>query len=265
MKKLINKEDYPELKDYSDKQIYENFIGSGGLYLATKMIRKLNIKKDSLILDLGCGMGSSSIFIAERFDVQILSIDLWNSPNFLLEKSRKLNCSHKIIPMQLDITKNITFPDNYFDIIFCMNSLFLFGENLEFLKNLSNILKPSGIICIGSEGFNKEPNFNKIPDVYNFKWHWNVWDVCYSKSHSPDWWASHLLTSGGFDIKYCEELTDGKNIVEDFVFNYYEYIDKEIIDNGFVIPQKKFIEQVEYGKMTELYQTLYLLIAEKKW
>ena len=62
---------YPELKDYSPENLYENFIGCGGLYLAVNMIRRMNIKKGDIILDLGCGLGSSSLFLAKIFDVRL--------------------------------------------------------------------------------------------------------------------------------------------------------------------------------------------------
>jgi SAM-dependent methyltransferase len=261
---LLNKANYSELKNYSNRQIYENFIGCGGLYLATKMIRLMSLKKDAIVLDLGCGMGASSIYLAKNFNIKVISVDLWNSPNFLLEKSYKLGYSQKIFPLQFDITKNIPFASNYFDAIFCMNSLFMFGEEKDFLKRLFRTLKANGIIYIGSEGFNKHPDYDNIPDVYNFEWSWDVWNMCYSKYRSVDWWRSRILSTGVLDISYCEELSDGRNLFEDFALNYYEYIDKSIIDNCSVIPQEKIIEQIKYGKETGLYPTLYLLLATKK-
>jgi hypothetical protein len=49
--KNISLESYPELKDYKSAEIYNRFIGCGGLYLATKMVYYDYI--DKKILSMG--------------------------------------------------------------------------------------------------------------------------------------------------------------------------------------------------------------------
>lgn len=264
--KNIDMNDYPELKGYSSCHIYEDFIGCGGLYLLTKMIRKMNLKKGDIILDLGCGMGSSSIYLAKHFDITIIAVDYWNSPDILNEKAKLELCSNRIIPLQIDITQEIPFPKEYFDAILCMNSLFMLGERIEVLKNIISTLKIGGSICIGSECFNKEPDFTNItqvPTVYNFDWHWNVWENCYSKYHSPMWWCKLFESTKMLDIVYCEELDDGKLLFEDFVLNYDIYVSDRIRDIGAVIPKEKIAQQIIYGYESGLYPSLYILKAFK--
>ncbi|WP_010243814.1 class I SAM-dependent methyltransferase [Acetivibrio cellulolyticus] len=255
---------YHELQGYSKGQIYEGFIGCGGLYLVSKMLRLMNIKKGGIILDLGCGFGSAALFLAKKFDVTIIAVDLWNSPQMLVERANEEGFIQKIIPMQLDITKNIPFAENYFDAIFCMNSLFMFGGESDFLKRLFGTLKAGGTLCIGSECFNKEPDYEVIPEVYNFDWDWSVWDGCCSKYHSPEWWHSMIDSTGVIDIQYCEELDDGRILFEDFVMNYQDYVSKNIIDMGAVIPQERLAQQVQYGIEYGLCPTLYILKGVKK-
>ena len=125
---------YPELTAYTDTECYEYFIGCGGLYLAVEMARKMNLKKGDIVLDLGCGFGSASIFLTNTYGVTVISVDLWNSPELLNQRISKRQLKNSIIPLNIDITQNIPFAENYFDAIFCMNSLFLFGENVDFLK-----------------------------------------------------------------------------------------------------------------------------------
>lgn len=169
----------------------------------------------------------------------------------------------------MDITRHLPFSDNYFDAIFCMNSLFLYGENIEFLKRLLNTLKAGGTFCIGSECFNQEPNFKSKEDIpleFNFNWSWDVWDSCYSKYHSPKWWHNLLNETNLLNITHCEELDDGIVLWEDLALNYYNYIDKEILSMGSIISQEKLIQQINYGKSNSLYPTIYILAGtRKKW
>lgn len=259
--------EYPELEGYTKNQIYHNFIGCGGLYLATKMTRQMHLKKGDLVLDLGCGMGTSSIYLAKRYDVTVISVDFWNSPDLLAGRAMAEGFSNKIIPIQTDITQTIPFARNYFDAIFCMNSLFMFGDNTAFIKKLLATLKPGGTFCIGSECFNQEPSISSkldIPIVYNFDWQWDVWGICYSKYHSPQWWHSLIDSAGLLDIKHCSELEDGRILFEDFVLNYDNYLSENIRAMGAVIPQEKFVEQIRYGDESGLYSTLYILAGIRK-
>src|SRR5512143_4366103 len=73
---------YPELAEYTRDEIYEDFFGGGGLYLATHMTRTLRLKPGDIVLDLGCGKGPASIFLAKHFDVKVVAVDLWTSATF---------------------------------------------------------------------------------------------------------------------------------------------------------------------------------------
>lgn len=258
---------YPELRDYSDKEIYDYFVGCGGLYLAVNMIRKMNLKKGDIVLDLGCGFGSTSIFLAKTFDITVVSVDLWFPAVKLLERAVKEGHSDRIIPLNIDITKNIPFADDYFDAIFCMNSLFMFGSDIVFLRRLLKTLKPGGTFCVGSECFNQEPEYKSIaevPSVYNFEWEWNVWEGCCSKYHSPEWWKNLINSTNLIDITFCEELEDGVVLWEDSALNYYNYYNTEILSMGAMIPQDKLVDIIIYGKKNVPYTTLYVLSGVRK-
>lgn len=255
---------YPELKGYSKKQIYDGFIGCGGLYLTSRMVRLMNLKKDGVILNLGCGLGSGAVFLAKKFDATIISVDFWSSSQLLSEKAYEEEVQNKIIPLKFDITKIMPFAENYFDAIFCMNSMFMFGGDSDFLKRLLGTLKKGGTLCVGSECFNREPDNNATHETYNFNWDWNIWDGHCSNYHSPDWWHSLIDSTEMVDIEYCQELDEGRILFEDYVLNYQEYVDRNAIDTETVVPQDKLVEQIRYGVEFGLHPTLYILKGIKK-
>ncbi len=51
---------YPELQEYSRNDLYRDFFGGVGLYLAIKMLRTLRLQPGQMVLDLGCGKGETS-------------------------------------------------------------------------------------------------------------------------------------------------------------------------------------------------------------
>ncbi|MDD4690059.1 MAG: class I SAM-dependent methyltransferase [Eubacteriales bacterium] len=265
--KNVNIHKYPEIAEYHRYQIYEQFIGCGGLFLATKMVREMNPKKGDIVLDLGCGLGTSSIFLAKHFDVTVVAVDFWNSPQQLVKRITQEGYLNRIVPMQLDITREVPFDENCFDAIFCMNSLFMFGGEVPFLQKLLKTLKPGGVFCVGSECFNKEPNYSdksEVPKVYNFDYNWDVWDECFSKYHSPAWWQVLLTQTNQLDIKYCKENDDGLTMWEDIALNYYDYFSNGAIEMGAIIPLENIIDIIEYAKKHSIHVTTFVLSAIRK-
>ena len=69
------------------------------------MARRLNPVQGERVLDIGCGNGISSIFLAKQFDVDVVAVDLWVSSTSIFERIRASQVADKVIPLNLDITK----------------------------------------------------------------------------------------------------------------------------------------------------------------
>ena len=69
---------YPELASYSRDEVYGHGdqLSPGGLFLASRMARKLDLRPGDVVLDVGCGFGASSIFLADRYDVDVVALDI---------------------------------------------------------------------------------------------------------------------------------------------------------------------------------------------
>jgi cyclopropane fatty-acyl-phospholipid synthase-like methyltransferase len=221
----------------------------------------MNLKKGDFILDLGCGRGESSIFLAKHFDVKVFAVDLWTSSTVLSQKITKRGFRHKIIPLNLDARKPFPFAQEYFDAIFCMNSLSFFGGNIDTLNRFSSHLKKGGVFCVGGECLSNEFTNNQLenpPDVYNFVD--GIWEGDFLKLHSPSWWKKLFLQTNELVVKQCHELTDGRIMYEDEILNKTPegYL-------GLSPQQARDIEirQIMYGRTNKPYMTIYILSAVK--
>ena len=255
--------DYPELTAYTPDEIYEDYLGPGGLYLAAKMTRGMNLKPGDIVLDLGCGKGASSIFLVNLFDVQVIAVDLWNPVDYLNEKFSARGYRDRIVPLNMDITGPLPFAEGYFDAIFCMNSLSFYGGNVAFLNHLLKHLKPGGAFGVGSEILNEEFSpeaFANPPAVYDFVLPGtdiHVWEGDFSKQHSPPWWEQLFTESGLLEVLDCRELDDAIVLLEDQVkYNIAHNIDP--------FDAKISVEQLEFGRQNRPYRTLFTITARKK-
>lgn len=209
----VDRRDYPELGAYSRDEIYGHgdHMAPGGLYLAARMCRGLDIGAGDRVLDLACGRGDSSVFLARRYGVRITAVDLWVSPSELAEKFDRRGLGDVVFPLQLDARSPLPFADDYFDAIFCMQGFYEFGTSQRGLRRIVRLLHPGGRLVIGTTCFNEELA-NDLPAVFR---NTDGWKADYAKYHSPRWWAEHFRASGLVDVIECIELEDGAELWED--------------------------------------------------
>ena len=62
----------------------------------------LHYTSDNLVLDLGCGMGVTSLFIANETGATVYANDLWISEEENRKRFANWNMKDKLIPMQED-------------------------------------------------------------------------------------------------------------------------------------------------------------------
>ncbi len=255
---------YPELDGYTRDQCYEDFFGGGGLYLAVEMLRTLRLKPNDIVLDLGCGKGATSVFLAKQYGVQVIALDLWTSAKFLNEKFETLGYADRIYGMQKDAAEPLPFPENYFDAIFCMNSFNFYGGSVEYLEHILKHLKPGGQLCIGSEVLSHEFTEQQLadpPEVYAFRLpppneQVNVFEDDFKKQHTPAWWKNLFETSGLLAVESCHELDDAAVLYEDLVlYNVEHRLDPEDVDIS--------IRQIEWGREHRPRKSLFTLTARK--
>jgi SAM-dependent methyltransferase len=255
---------YPELDGYSDDECYRDFFGGGGLYLAVEMLRTLRLQPGDLVLDLGCGRGATSIFLAKHHRVHVAALDLWTPAEFLNEKIKAQGYQDRISAIQMDATRPLPFPQNHFDAILCMNSFNFYGGSQNYLQHLLQHLKPGGQLCIGSEVLTSEFTREQIetpPPVYAFKLpapneNVNVFEDDFSKQHTPGWWKDLFETSGLLSVECCRELDDADVIYQALVRYEHEHqidpFDVQIC-----------LDQMEWGQTHQPRKTLFILTARK--
>lgn len=254
---------YPELRGYTRDEIYEDCMGGGALYLAARMVRTMRLNPGGLVLDLGCGRGTTSIFLARHLGAQVIAVELWIDATFLDRKFSARGYRDRIVPLQLDVTEPLPFADEYFDAIFCMNSLSFYGGSVAFLQHLLRHLKRGGQFVVGMETFNAEFSAKERrhpPAVFNYNLpppneQINVWEDDFSKMHSPPWWEDLFSQSGLLRVETCHELEDAEVLYEDLVKYHIEHhLDPADVQAS--------IEQIEYGRSHRPAKTLFVLASE---
>lgn len=258
--KRIDKSQYPELEAYSWDEIYGHGdrMAPGGLYLATEMTREATLPQGGTVLDLGCGRGDTSIFLAKHFDLSVVSVDHWISATDRHAKFADQGYQDSIVPLRLDVSKGLPFAENYFDAIFCMQAFHSFGGSRAFLRHLLPHLKSGGQLLVGGTCFNEEVAHDSLPAIYHET---DDWDAEYRKYHSPAWWQDLFLDSGLLNVIQCRELDEGASFWEDEVLYSGE---RAGWSDAYLQQGEWLINQLIYGQEHRPYLTHYIATLEKK-
>jgi len=91
------------------------------------------------ILDLGCGRGLSSIFLAQKYETDVFAVDLWISPTDNYVRFQQMGVAQLTVPLQFDATR-LPFAENFFDAVVSIDSYHYFGNNDAYFQK---VLKPT--------------------------------------------------------------------------------------------------------------------------
>ena len=234
---ILYNEQFPLSNKYDPMWIINNAMGPNPLWLTELLTPHFDLKPGMRVLDLGCGKGITSVFLAREFGVQVYAVDLWENADEKWKNAKEQGIEHLIIPIQADARK-LPFAKGFFDAVICVDAYIYFGQDESYLENILYFLRPGGKIGMIVPGFMNEVT-NGIPDYLaeflgdelwtwkSLSWWKNLWEknnlVYIDIADKPKdgfelWfrWEETVLASGKYDNDpqkfelYTEELEDFK-------------------------------------------------------
>ncbi|KKG14509.1 methyltransferase [Methanosarcina sp. 2.H.T.1A.6] len=123
--------------------------------IAANIIKESGIKQGTC-LDLGCGIASLGIAVAEITDMQVYGVDFSTEMcRFSKDKAHRHCLSGKVVPVQADVHL-LPFRDNCADLIVSRGSVFFWKDLSVAFTEISRILSPGGQAWIGGGFGTKE-------------------------------------------------------------------------------------------------------------
>ena len=170
--------------------LLENMMGPNCVRIAEELTQKIQLSSEMRILDLGCGTGLTSIFLAKEFGAQIFATDLWINPTDNYERFKTFGFENQIIPIHAEA-------HDYFDAVISVDAYHYFGIAPDYLDtHIVPLLKKNGIIAVSVPGLQKDFS-NGVPDVLKPFWQEDM------NFYSRNWWEALWVQSPNIIIKEC--------------------------------------------------------------
>jgi len=148
------------------------------------------IKKDEKVLDAGCGVGGSSLWLGKNIGCKVTGISLSQKQvNKANELSKSTGLNAAVIFEKRDFT-NTGFADNSFDVVWAIESVCHANNKSDFLREAFRILKKGGRLILAD--FFKKENLTGDDASVIHKW-------------ATGWAVPDFSTIEDFQIKLVDE------------------------------------------------------------
>ena len=96
--------------------LLSTMMGPNCVRFAEELTANIPLSPNMRVLDLGCGMGLSSIYLARTFGVRVFAADLWINPSDNFARFRDFGLEDAVIPLRAE-GHALPFAEGYFDAV----------------------------------------------------------------------------------------------------------------------------------------------------
>lgn len=197
---------YPRAAKYDQDWVAENWMGPHPLWLAEELCGNLDLRPGMKVLDMGCGKGLTSVFLAKEYGVTVFANDLWISATENLRRFEKAGVADRVFPIQAE-AHALPYAEGFFDVAISVDSYHYYGADDAYFPGVfAKLVKPSGQFGVVVPGLKKEFDAG-YPDSLR-----EIWAEDMFTFHSGPWWRRLWEKTGIAEVTACYDMEDPKGI-----------------------------------------------------
>ena len=217
---------YPKTEKYDPNWIFESWMGPHPLWLLEELCENLDLHPGMKVLDMGCGKGLTSVFLAKEYGVTVFANDLWISATDNLRRFEAAGVTDRVFPIHAE-AHTLPYADGFFDAAVSIDSYHYYGASESYFPDVfSKLVKPGGQYGIVVPGLTRE--FEKgYPETLEKLWFPGLFTF-----HSNKWWRILWEKTGLCEITSCYDIDESKAIWQPWANWAKENFEKEFGDGG---------------------------------
>ena len=183
----------PDLS-YFDIQAYMGTTKHlGGFETTRELIDLCDVSGDTVVLDVGCGVGATACYLARTYGCRVVAVDLRASMVArTTERARREGVEDRVTIKQADALA-LPFEDARFDVVLCESVATFVADKPRVVAECARVAGPDGYVGLNEQHWIKPPS----PELVAYAR--RVWDI------EPDipsigTWQGFLEAAGLRDI-----------------------------------------------------------------
>ena len=217
---------YHKAEKYDMDFVARNWMGPHPLWLLEELCENMDLRPGMRVLDMGCGKGLTSIFLAKEYGVTVFANDLWISATDNLRRFEEAGIADRVFPIRAE-AHALPYAKDFFDVAISVDSYHYYGASESYFPDVfSSLVKSGGQFGIVIPGLSRE--FDKgYPDTLEKLWFSGLFTF-----HSSKWWRDLWGKTGLCEITSCYYFDDPKAIWQPWADWCIENFEKEFGDGG---------------------------------
>lgn len=181
---------HPRSANYDTSWVASLDMGPHPLWQLESLLEDVPITAGMEVLDLGCGKGASSVFLARETGARVTACDLWVPRDELRRHLEAAGVEDRVRAVNGG-ARDLPFADAAFDVIVSVDAFEYFGTDVRALPDILRVLRPGGRLGMSTPALRVDPYDEGPPDYVTevVGWEAAAW-------HTPEWWARHWELSG---------------------------------------------------------------------
>jgi ubiquinone/menaquinone biosynthesis C-methylase UbiE len=133
-----------DIFDFMAKHVGMTVIHPGGFKATRQLADCLSIKKESKVLDIACGKGTTALYLAKNYGCEVTGIDISED---LVREAKTLAREKKLenkVTFRVGDAMQLSFPDNTFDAAISQAMLVLVKDKTKTIEEAVRVVKQGG-------------------------------------------------------------------------------------------------------------------------
>ena len=103
-------------------------MGPNALWLTESLAERMSLTAGMRVLDMGCGKGLSSVFLAKEYGLQVWATDLWIDAGENYRRFCEAGVEDSVFPIHAE-AHALPFADGFFDAMVSVDAYHYFGTD----------------------------------------------------------------------------------------------------------------------------------------
>ena len=129
----------------------------GGIEATDALIDLCRITKDKYVLDVGCGVGVTPVYIAKKVGCRVLGVDIKAKMVERSEERAQREGVADLTEFKIADAQDLPFEDNLFDAVITESVVVLTEDKHKAVSEFARVAKPDGYVGLNETAWIKYP------------------------------------------------------------------------------------------------------------